>query len=219
MTKPQLHGTLALVGLMLAGGGLHGWNSDRWKSGVAQLQAVTQRLPSVPLEFGEWEGTAEAVDDTEQFARAGIDAYLYRRYTRPRDGATFTVMAVIGRPGPISVHTPDVCYRAAGYDLESPAQKKEIAGTGAFWVGRFVQSRAAVPGRMTIYWTWSADGGWTAPAVPRLAFARKPALIKVYLLSERAGSSPSANDPADAFLRDFLPILGRTVFGTPDGPS
>lgn len=206
-----------LVCLLLVAslGVVHGVYSDRWgQSG--QLEQALAGLPRVPAKFGDWVGE-DVPYDAEDMVRAGIRGSVYRRFKNVRTGELVSVLLVCGRGGPISVHTPDVCYAGAGYRLMGTAQQREIETSdghkAAFSSARFGKATGVVPSHLEIYWTWSRDGVlWQAPENPRLSLARAPALFKLYVVSEVSMNERSATrDSCDRFLRQALPTIRQSL--------
>src|SRR4029079_19063280 len=146
-------------------------------------------------------------------SHAGIRGGVFRRYTNSKTGESISMMIVCGRGGPITVHTPDICYASAGFRQLAPEQRKEV-NTGAsqsdsFYVARFGNPSAVAPTQMEIYWTWSRDGrSWRAPDNPRFSFARVPALFKIYVVREFAPKSRAeALESCEEFIRQALPVI------------
>lgn len=204
-------GFLLLVTLMGAG---HGIWTDRWVRSQELQQSLT-RLERFPKDLGDWRGE-EIAFEQEDMDRNGIRGCVFRKYRNIRTGATVSVLLVCGRGGPISVHTPDVCYTAAGYQQTS-AQERAAMGEslGDFWKSYFSLPNAVVPKRLEIFWAWSRDGfTWSAPENPRYSFARYPALYKMYIVRETPAQSKVADETSKEFLGRMLPEL-RTAFGNP----
>ena len=128
---------------------------------------------------------------------------------------------VSGRPGPISVHTPDVCYPGAGFQVVGGREKVSVDYRGPapaeFWELRVDKETATQSNSLAIDFGWFAGGTWTAPTVDaRLKFAGYPVLYKMYVIREqRKSDRPRSADPGIEFLRDFLPELQRALAGTP----
>src|SRR4029453_6168737 len=144
-------------------------------------------LPRVPNQLGDWIGQNEELN-LDELARAGIRGGVYRRYKNARSGEVVSFLIVCGRGGPISVHTPDICYAGAGYQQLDAEQRKEVVvsdgSSHTYKVARFAKP-GVVPTQMEIYWSWSRDGvDWQAPENPRLVLARSPALYKMYVSRE-----------------------------------
>src|ERR1700742_4693745 len=98
-----------LVGVL---GAVHGIYSDRWGPS-GQLEKALKRLDRVPIAFGDWAGEDLPFEQSDM-ARAGIEGTVLRRYKNPRTRESVSLLVVCGRGGPISVHTPDVCYAGSG---------------------------------------------------------------------------------------------------------
>jgi hypothetical protein len=208
--------------LVAAFGGAEGVWTHRWQPSRAPEEAAA-RLARVPLTVGEWQGEDQTLD-ARVVAKAELSGYVMRRYVHRPTGAAVSVLLVCGRPGPVSVHTPDVCYGGAGFALAAPPAHHTVtppadplrgypAGPASFWVGRFEKSGAAVSERLRILWAWNAAGDWAAPDNPRLTFAAAPALYKLYVVRSVADlNEPLDDDPAVTFLRQFLPAVETCLF-------
>jgi hypothetical protein len=210
-TGPVLAGVVAVVAM----GVVHGVSTDRWRPS-GELEAALAGLDRVPARFGDWAGEDLPYEPAEM-ARAGIQGCVFRRYHNPRTRETVSVLLVCGRGGPISVHTPDVCYAGAGYRQVADERLTEVEWDGgtrsAFWVLRFAKLGGVVPTQLEVSWAWSRDGRtWEAPKNPRLVLARAPALYKLYVVREFVpGGRAEAADTGPAFLRQALPELRRAL--------
>src|SRR5437868_1482731 len=106
---PAVVGLLIVVGVGL----VQGYWTDRWHVGEKVERAV-QSLDRVPKEVGDW--TSEELNPSGN-DRLGLAGQLYRRYINRKTGDTIEIALVCGRPGPVSIHTPDVCYGASGFKV------------------------------------------------------------------------------------------------------
>jgi hypothetical protein len=124
---------------------------------------------------------------------------------------------VCGRGGPISVHTPDVCYAGAGYRQVNDEKLTDLElggdGTHTFRSLRFGLPGGESPTQLEILWAWSEDGReWTAPDNARLTLARLPALYKLYVVREfLPGTRAESSGVCEEFLRQALPEVRRKV--------
>ena len=199
----------AVAAVALGVGVVYGVGTDRWRNS-RELESALGRLEAVPLEVGDWKGT-DVPYEAEDFARAGIKGAVNRTYKNTRTGATVSVLIVCGRGGPISVHTPDVCYAGTGYEALGAQERRAVpvdpAGEPAgFWALQLGKPNAVVPTRLEIYWAWSTGGPFEAPDNARFTYARSPALYKMYVVREFAPTSRAAKDnPCEQFLRRVLP--------------
>src|SRR5437764_15264638 len=112
---------LSAIPLLLAFGAVEGVWSERWhKSGA--LEQAAARLDQLPLNVGDWQGRDQELDARVQ-TLAELSGYRSRQYVHRTTGATLSVLLVCGRPGPVAVHSPEVCYAGAGYALTAPKER------------------------------------------------------------------------------------------------
>src|SRR6516165_9807301 len=120
----------AAVVLLTSSAIVHGLLTGRWGLS-ADVQAAAARCDDLPMTIGEWEGRAHKVSDGER-ELAEMVGYCSRQYVNRRTGQEISVLLICGRPGPISVHTPDVCYAGQGYAVVgSPEHYKAGSDAGA----------------------------------------------------------------------------------------
>ena len=206
---------LASVVLIGALGVAHGLVTDRWGPS-GQLERALATLDRVPTSFGDWTGE-DVPADPEMMARAGIKGWVHRRYRNPRTRESVSFLLVCGRGGPVSVHTPDVCYAGAGYRQAGEAKEKPLdlgeGGKHAFRVYRFALPGGVSQTQLDVHLAWSRDGRtWEAPQNSRMNLAREPALYKLYVVREFIPSARTeSTNSCETFLRRSLPDLARTL--------
>jgi Protein of unknown function (DUF3485) len=204
---------LAIVAVLVACEGyVHGLWTNRWSNPRALEEAVA-KLQAVPIKVGDWQAENKELE-TRIVKQAGYAGYLLRTYRRP-DGAAVNVMLACGPAGPLSVHTPDICYGGAGYTLDGEVTRQAFdakeSAAAEFCKARFTKPGALVPLALRVFYSWHVDHGWTAPANPRLAFAGRPAIYKMYVTYPLTASDERHDDAACAeFMAQFLPELERT---------
>jgi Protein of unknown function (DUF3485) len=177
-----------------------------------QLDPAAERVALVPMAIGDWQGHDQAVD-RESFEQAGAKSYWMRSYVKSRTGESILVILMCGRAGKMSVHTPEVCYRGAGYELYDQPAACAIQSDASFWSAQFTK-KTPTPMHLRLYWAWNAHGVWEASTSPRWQFRGAPFLYKLYISrdnSRQPGVAPSA-DVAVQFMREFLPVLDETLF-------
>jgi hypothetical protein len=204
---------LTALAAVIAAGIVHGVWTDRWGTPL-EPTALAARLDQLPLVLGEWQGQDLDYDWKELGPVAGS---LYRRYVNHRTRAAVTIFIVCGRPGPVAIHTPDVCYRASGYEMLSLEKYPLPPGTalGEFCTSHLRKTRSSEQQHLRIFWSWYAGGTWSVPPNPRLAFARYGVLCKLYLLHEIGSSSePFDQDPCVELMSQLLPELRKSVFSS-----
>jgi hypothetical protein len=208
---------LLCAGVVAAQGFVAGRWTGRWGASE-RVREAAGRLAGLPSRCGEWEGRDLEVNPRHQ-AMAEVDGCLLRSYSNVSGGVTLSLLVVCGRPGPIGSHTPDVCYRGAGYDLLTPQHEVSVdsgGGMARFWHADFRQRNTPIPRHLRIFWAWSDGRAWEAAEHPRLKFGTSPVLYKLYVVRELAvEGEPVESDPALAFLRRLLPVLEPAVSGQP----
>lgn len=206
---------------VIVGGSVYlGVRSDRWGESDHLVSALG-KLSGVPNTIGEWTGT-EIEFNREDMVHMGIQGWVSRQYQNGRTGETVSMLLVCGKGGPISVHTPEVCYAGAGYSAvsaESEATLSNIEGqeeSPSFKVRRFNKKDREVPETIEIYWSWSVDGvNWEAPDNARGHLAREPALYKLYVVRRvLVGGQAEKVNSCEDFLRKSLPVLRAVLSGT-----
>jgi hypothetical protein len=208
-------GLVAAV-ILLANGLLEGFCTNRWHR-PAELEAGLSKLADVPMTIGDWHAQSEELEEAV-LGRAGIDGYIFRNYENQLTGQKVTVLLMCGRPGPLSVHTPDACYRGAGFHQIGPIAKvSQKYGSGAssaqFSRAKFSKEDVTDGSSVRIQWSWSASGVWSTPSSPRAAFARMPALYKLYVLQHETPANEKANEEVcKSFVEQLLPSLDGTLF-------
>ena len=211
MMRPLAHAIVFLA--VLSSGLVNGFLTHRWDS-PDDLAGPAGRLQDVPMALGEWDGHSLELGN-EELTAAEAAGYLRRRYVNRVTGSAVSLLVLCGRPGPISVHRPEICYPGAGFEtVGAPSRFSEPALAGSeFLVYRFQKPRATLPVNVRLLHSWSATGVWTVPDDPRMTFARHPVLYKLYVIRELPrGDEPLQDDPLLDFIRLLLPELRKTLF-------
>jgi hypothetical protein len=133
--------------------------------------------------------------------------YVYRRYVNQDSGQSIQLVIVAGPPGPIAVHTPEICFSGRAYEiqnerteifLESPPDEWH-----SFWRVDFTTRNAAAD-RLRVYYAWSLGEMWQASRSPRFEFAGAPWLYKIQI---EASIAPFLHDDLDSgrqFVEELL---------------
>lgn len=197
----------ASLAVVIATGIGHGAWTGRWKPSPNRA-AAEARLNHLPATLGSWRGEPLSFDRRE-IERSGVHACVARRYVDEVSGDSLTMLLVSGPPGPVAVHTPDVCYAGAGYEEVSAPSHYEIpprrSSHGAeLIVADYRMRGVAQPSYLRVYWAWSTGGDWVAPSNPRVTYATAPILYKLYVVRELfALGEAREEDPAVNFIESF----------------
>jgi Protein of unknown function (DUF3485) len=202
---------MALSAIVVSGA-VHGYWTGRWDS-ADKAEASAALLRQLPAQLGDWQGQDLPVDPAEV---GKVSAYLYRRYVNQRNGASVAVILASGRPGPVSIHTPDVCYTASGYEsarcqVITPGLDPSLPA-GEFKTAHFVKTKSAGQTHLRVFWAWNAGAAWSVPENPRLAFAGYPVLYKLHMVRDMASASePLEEDPCMDLLRQLVAAFHKSV--------
>ena len=219
--RTLLPGLLALV-VLAAASFIHGPWSGREATSVL-LEAKAGVLDRIPLTIGdEWTSEARPID-AETLRLGEIVGYTSRTY-KNRRGQVVSVLLVCGRPGPIAVHSPEVCYGGSGFEAAQPKPEPFSLSSGAdgtpdtFWVNVFKRTTPTRVDLLRILYSWNAEGSWVASTHPRVDWASRPFLYKLYVVRPVAATDEPLddNDPSVSLLRALLPQLRSVLFPPPD---
>lgn len=203
--------------VLIVSGLLHGLASERWQTKPALTEAAA-RVAKVPMDIGPWRADSVEADEAA-FYQAGALAHWTRSYVNVKTKERYLVILMCGRSGRMAAHTPEVCYRGAGYEMERDAQILAVSTSqgvllGTFWSARFSKDAGAGSG-LRLLWSWRAKDTWQAPAQPRWDFGGEPFLYKLYLSHDEAGPGSASTAAITDFLRHFLPELNKTLLDNP----
>jgi hypothetical protein len=181
------------------------------------LEEAVGRIDDIPLTVGDWKGHRQEMP-ADEIAAARVNGYGAWHFENRRTGHSVTALVVCGRPGPVSVHTPDICYQGTGYEMSAGPSPLAISSSGKDGDANLQTATFTMEGPtgggLRIFWGWNATGRWEAPGNPRWTFARSPALYKLYVVrAKRAKETVRAEeDPAVEFMKVFLPEVNRALF-------
>jgi hypothetical protein len=221
-------GLAAVVALTLVSGVLQGRIRNRWGPSES-LRAAAQRLDNVPRSFGgpqddRWQLKSDEKMADDTVAMLECTGYFVRTYEKRRSGETVNVFVVVGPAGPISVHTPEVCYSSQAYTSRENRRRVAIQGAqeqdDQFWALSF-KTKTLQEDLLIVYYAWTANNRWSAPKDARFAFVGSPFLYKIQLSTEMpAGAAPAGSNLKDSdtcreFLNDFVPVLRQYLTEAP----
>jgi hypothetical protein len=211
---------LAIGVVLVADGYLCGRWSGRWNP--VDRSATGEKVKQLPMACGDWRSDQPTEIDSRTVQRAGFSGYEQRIYRNANDPRALPVCVLVawGPAGPLSVHSPEVCYGAAGYTMGGQATvitPHDAAGSslGEFFNSTFVSQDSTSPRKLRVIWSWNKQGAWHAPGYPRWSLAGTPVLYKLYVSQEflPGGDDASAKEGKDieAFLQTFLPEVNAAI--------
>ena len=223
MSKLPVAALVAVLIILGIGTFIEGKLSDRWgRDRSDKLAAFTERLNEVPKQFGDWVGVDDEIN-MEEFKASNCEGCVSRTYTN-REGQQVNMYLVSGTARHVTIHTPDWCYVGAGFTKEDDPQQYTITEVDdvqtppEFLKATFRKEDPLGTSRQRIFWTFSDDGQWRGPRMPKPTFAGRSALYKMYLITDLSNglSSNDIDGPQIGFVRDFMPILNGILFEDSD---
>jgi hypothetical protein len=117
----------------------------------------------------------------------------------------------LGPPGPISVHTPEICYSSRDFKIGGERRAVTIAardGTNhRLWELPLKTNNVhAMP--LRVFYAWNAGAQWEAAEYPRFGYSGLSHLYKLQIAVTTAGQTKSSDfDAGRDFLEGFLDQL------------
>jgi hypothetical protein len=202
-------GVAFTVGLVvtIATGVVCGRFSNRWGP-VPDLIAAGDLLKSMPKTLGDWQLVEDQPIDESVVQMLECSGYVNRVYRHRTSGEEASVSIVVGPAGPISVHTPEICFSSRNYTLEHDRQRFELTDAEnrvhSFWGSTF-RSNSAVGGKLRVFYAWLPNEIWTAADSPRYSYAGRPLLYKLQAAASLPpGESNESLDPVRSFVQDLV---------------
>ncbi len=195
-------------------GVLQGRLRNRWGPSAGTL-AAAKKLKQMPSQFGDWRLQSSGKLDETALSQLAPAGYLVSNYENQVTGELVSVTLLLGPPGPISVHTPEVCFSSRNYQSQGERQlvaiRRADGSDDELWTLDYKAGNIRGD-LLRMYYGWSAGSRWSATKDPRFFFAGQPYLYKIQLscgLPAAAGGQSS--DPCRKFLEDFLPVARKCM--------
>ncbi len=203
----------AIVLVTIVSGVVQGTLRGRWGP-PEDLRRAGQTLAHLPTSIGDWETQSEEPIEEVVATMLRCTGSIFRTYVHRTSGQSVRVALVVGPPGPISVHTPEICFSSQDYTQQTERQRVPVRAAdgsrdGQFWALSFRPNNLnGVP--LRVYYAWSADGlAWQAAENPRFSLSGRKVLYKIQLagtVPRWQGTSAADGDPCKNFLEPFLAV-------------
>jgi hypothetical protein len=182
---------------------------NRGLSDPKAIASAVDRLSKFPSQIGAWTSTPAEIDERER--RLGeISGYVRREFRHAETGRAVVLTILCGAAGPLSVHPPTACFEGVGYSLVSGPSVIGLADDSQLTISlnkaTFRLQDSAVSEAVRVFWGWSTDGEWDAPANPRLTYRGQPVLYKLYTV-DRAYETADDLAQSETFLKEALPVI------------
>jgi hypothetical protein len=134
---------------------------------------------------------------------------------------------IVGHGRVISAHTPNICYRASGFEMraaESSLYPMVFPGQrdAPFLTNTFFKEDISGRSMVRVFWSWyntenedhKGEVVWEAPQNSRWYFGNTRALYKMYFTSQMKDPLETAEQSACLrFAREFLPVVNEALAG------
>lgn len=202
---------LALVVMLigtLAAGVMHN-SMPNYSIDLPERSIAEKKLRgSLPEQVGNWKGkSAEIEKDVTDMLQCR--AYIKGVYEHIQTGARVSVVVLLGPPGPISVHTPEVCYESQDYEVDGKTTQIEIEDVKktkhSLWQVDIKATRSDANDQRVFY-GWTTGGSWEAPNPKwaRFTYGGAPYLYKIQMAGPNSRVPEGQVDPNLDFLKEFL---------------
>jgi hypothetical protein len=211
---------LLAAALLTASAGLRLWQQSRVAEALRAGTVSPFPLAELPLVLGSWQGQEDTLDPQIARATGSVDR-IFRTYHDTRTGVRVSVIVLYGPPVDMAIHSPENCYRAAGYSQTDTARIRPVrlgrgTATAPFRALTFTRGDGGRRDRQHVYYAWRYDGRY-APDMPlqkqleRIAGTYKIHVARAAADAERFDLIETGDDAAPQLLRDpcqdFLDLL------------
>ena len=206
-----------MAGLLLAGSGFYrGAQASRFRDETGYQAESPFPLVEIPKVIDNWqvvEGSETKLDNQTTRITGSTD-HVIRNYCDELTGVTLSVLILYGPAGPVTPHTPQVCYPASGFapvgdviDRTIRYGKDETAdlrsSVFAKPVGRSVLFQ-------TVYHTYELNGVWSPTIDNRKLPRRNPGVFKIQIQRvSREREARGENEPIESFVEKLLPVIEK----------
>lgn len=183
--------------------------TNRWGVSPTAEQAGT-RLLEMPKNVGPWKLKQEMELNETARDLLQCENYLHRMYEHSDTHDQVAIAVLMGPPGPIAVHTPDVCYSAREYEIKEPRKhiKFDTGKSQTLWTMRF-QSRTVDAQLLQVAYGWSDGTQWKAPEDARWQYLGNSHLYKLQIAAISGDVNREPDVVCNEFLEEFLPLMSQ----------
>jgi hypothetical protein len=193
---------------------LHGRWTNRWGSPTALGEAanVFARLPS---EFGGWHKLKSEELTANVRGILQCQDYVQAVYENQQTSEQVLLTLLLGPPGPMSVHTPEICY--ASVDSVEIGSRKRVqlppeSSENSAWMVQFREAHQPAQGITRVYYTWGDGLSWNAVEEPRITYGGSPYLFKMQVrVPLPEGAEKESSDSARSFIAALVPAFAEAA--------
>ena len=192
---------------------LQGRLSNRWGK-PADLHKSGQTLHLLPRRIGPWENRQDERPLSEAVCQElGLTEHFHRRYRHRESGEYVEVLLMVGAPGRLVRHPPDVCYANRANRQIGKVESLRLESSRAnhqYKLLHFQRAEEPEPTDFFVAYGFARDdGNWLSPASPRLEFGAAPLLYKLQVLCQ--SPDEQALLAINSFLSEFVERFAETL--------
>lgn len=202
---------LLAIGILFtaSAGYVYGRYSQRWGPTV-DLVAAGKHLQTLPQQIGDWQMLDKLLMDESTIDMLQCAGYVNWRYINQKTGDTVSLALIVGPPGPIAVHTPEICYSSRAYTLLDSKNTILVDGlqgsSHSFWKTTFKPNQVTSD-KLRVYYAWAKRPAkdtiatWTAASKGRYQYGAEPLLYKLQIAGALVrDGSVEGRDSSQQFL-------------------
>jgi hypothetical protein len=190
--------------------------ATRWGADELLISAAQRLAQPLPEQHGNWRLLKDAPFSADVIRMLQCPAHVHRTYVHQQTGEVVMVSVIIGPPGPIAAHTPEICYSSQDFTLLGDRSPVTIIDRHerehSLWQVS-MEPRGVEYSPQRVLYAWGTGGKWSSSDDPRFEFAGEPYLYKIQL----AGPLSAPDDefkPCEDFLGWFLPEIQNLLVPT-----
>ena len=201
-----LFGLMAVLGLTIGPAIVSGQFTHRWGP-PADLSLAAGRLDKLPSEFGTWRLLAESEPLSERISKElGLAGDLGRDYVDRESGAMVGLLLMVGQPGRLIRHPPEICYANRANDRVGDIRNLSLGDSGSeFSLLEFRRESVGLNEHFLVAYGFTDDGKiWKSPESPRMEYGGEAKLYKAQVISISNGGDDQVTQKA---IENFLSEL------------
>lgn len=204
---------MAVTCLLLgAFGGFRLWREWQFRSLATRSATAPFHLADLPRTIGTWQGSESPENqlDPEVARFAGASEHIVRGFFDEKSGERVSALVLYGLATSVYLHTPEICYPSAGFQLSKGPQEYKVDVPGLKFPLRFrwaIYSKriAGVMRYEESYYSFRHDGEWLPDTSDRWkTFRYRPGMFKIQISHPVTNLSESGeNGPCVDLLKEL----------------
>lgn len=227
---------VALIALAtVATGVVTGTLGNRWQR-PHDLGAIAKSLEKITAtpQIGPWhlKETSRLSPEIAKLLHTSGD--ISCKYVNEQTGDLVDLVVLVGETGPLSTHSPEVCYSSREYQVvsEPDSQKIDSAAGPAEFLSMTLSSDGLDGSLLRVWYAWHNGAQWRAPRNARIDLRAEPFLYKIQIATyltgvevapqpgsrpadEKAGAAAKQTEVCRTFLVDIMPLLNGALAQQP----